>query len=50
MGWLASNDRPTPIVLCTNEQVYGGGYSGGGAYTAGPALAGPINMGSTILV
>ena len=24
-GWLASNDRPTPIVLCTNEQVYGGG-------------------------
>ena len=23
-GWLASNDRPTPILLCTNEQVNGG--------------------------
>ena len=23
-GWLANNDGPTPIVLCTNEQVKGG--------------------------
>ena len=23
-GWLANNDRLTPIVLCVNEQVKGG--------------------------
>ena len=23
-GWLTGNDRPTPIVLCTNKQVKGG--------------------------
>ena len=29
-GWLASIDRPIPIVSCTNEQEKGGGGGGGG--------------------
>ena len=43
-GWLASNDGPTPIVLCTNEQVKGGWLA-----TPSTLLDQPLNKYTVIL-